>query len=250
MAFTVAMAALVVGMVAAALWQLDRLGQRRDRNDRVAAALTTPPAPLDGLDAVADEWRTVQVRGTYAVDDELFVGFRSYEGAPGYHVLTPLVADDGRAVLVNRGWVPVPTDPDVAPASPAPPAGTVVVEGRLRPPQDRGALGPGNRIDETRRTTPRVNVAAIAAWSGLDLAPAYVELTAADPAPTGDLPRPVPPPALGDGPHLSYAMQWFIFSTVPVIGWVIVVRRELRRAQGRLRPGEAAIGDGSVRSGG
>ncbi len=56
----------------------------------------------------------------------------------------------------------------------------------------------------------------------------YLDLIASDPPTEGDYPTPVPPPELSEGPHLSYAMQWFIFAAAVVVGWVLAVRRSIR----------------------
>ena len=42
------------------------------------------------------------------------------------------------------------------------------------------------------------------------------------------LPAPVPLPPLDEGPHLSYAVQWFIFGSIAVIGYVVLAMRERR----------------------
>ena len=51
----------------------------------------------------------------------------------------------------------------------------------------------------------------------------YIELTGSDPAEPGDFPEPIAQPALDEGPHLSYAVQWFLFSAIVVVGWVLAV---------------------------
>jgi surfeit locus 1 family protein len=37
-------------------------------------------------------------------------------------------------------------------------------------------------------------------------------------------PAAIPPPSLGEGPHQSYAFQWFAFATVAIVGFVAFVR--------------------------
>ena len=70
---------------------------------------------------------------------------RSYQGQPGFHVVTPLKLADGRALLVNRGWIPL-TEDGSTPTPPAPPSGQVVVTGRAHESQRRGAFfGPATR---------------------------------------------------------------------------------------------------------
>jgi surfeit locus 1 family protein len=225
---------LVAGVcIRLGIWQLDRLDQRRTFNAQVTSGLAAEPVPLDavlppgrdpdGLDALA--YRRVEVTGTYDPAHEVLLFGRALDGEPGHHVLTPLVTADGRAVIVDRGWVPYELDtPPVEPA--APPAGEITVDGFL--------LLPGEPTDEVRRgadgrllTVTSVDVALV----GEELpsvAPMAVQLQTQDPAQPGDLPRLVGPPELSEGPHLSYAVQWFCFAAIALVGYVVLVRREVR----------------------
>jgi hypothetical protein len=76
-------------------------------------------------------------------------------------------------------------------------------------------------------TLGRVDIPRIGQQTPYPIAPVYVELTAPAP-PANALPLPEPLPELDDGPHLSYAVQWCIFSACAVIGWVLVVRKSRR----------------------
>ena len=71
----------------------------------------------------------------------MLVRNRSYNGSPGYHVLTPLVLPSGDAVIIDRGFVPLETS-GTAPDVPTPPSGVVVVDGWVRSSQKRGSSGP------------------------------------------------------------------------------------------------------------
>jgi cytochrome oxidase assembly protein ShyY1 len=59
--------------------------------------------------------------------------------------------------------------------------------------------------------------------------PVVVQLKTSAP---GDDPSlaPIPLPELGDGPHLSYAVQWFLFAAVAAVGYVLLLRREAASA--------------------
>ena len=91
-------------------WQLDRLEQRRAFNATVAARWQEEPFDLvaEGLpDDLAElEYRRVEVDGEFDYDNQIVLKERPRDGAPGVILVTPLVMDDGRAVLVARGWVP------------------------------------------------------------------------------------------------------------------------------------------------
>jgi cytochrome oxidase assembly protein ShyY1 len=244
-----------VAMVWAGLWQLRRLDERRDRNaairERAAAPVAPASAVLDPEESVdearaAAEWRNVEARGTYDAGAQVLIRNRSLDGAPGYHVVTPLVMADGTAMLVNRGWIPLSPEAGAAPDVPEPTPGGVTVVGRLRGSQERGALGPTDAGDGTLAQLARVDVARIAQQVPYPLLPAYVELESQDPAAPQPLPRLIPAPELDEGPHLAYAVQWFIFATLAVGGWVLLVRRERQsvRASGQgSNQGQGVPGD-------
>ena len=156
---------LVVAMIGAGFWQLDRLQQKKDRNALVTERQEEPVAPIDeivGADQPTDVGGDVRFRrstatGTYDVAEQVLVRNRSFDGAPGSWVLTPLVLDDGTALVVNRGWVPVTGDLPVPPES-APPDGEVTVEGLLEESQSRGSFGPTDPSGEDLDTLSRVDL--------------------------------------------------------------------------------------------
>jgi cytochrome oxidase assembly protein ShyY1 len=235
--FTALVAGLVVLMVNLALWQLRRLDARRELNRQITAHEAEPVAPLGdvlGPDSPADRvasaaWRPVAASGTYDPAGEVLIRNRSFDGHPGYHVVTPLRLTDGSAVLVNRGWIPLEGDDEAAPVTPRPPAGPVTVTGRVRPTQHKGRFfSPTDPPEGRLRQLYRVDVPRIGQQLSYPLVPAYLELVATNPAPAVAQPELIPPPVLDEGPHLSYAGQWFLFSACAVVGWLLVVRRTAR----------------------
>ena len=235
----------MVVMVNLALWQLRRLDGRKDENRAVATRTAAAPAPLavvlpstSTLDDLGDApWRRVEVSGTYDLARQVFVNDRSLDGVAGLHVVTPLVLADGRALLVNRGWVPAPATVDTAPSAPDPPTGLVTVLGRVRPTQTRGWIGPRDPVDGTLTRVARLDIARVGRQVPYALVPAYIELGRTD---DGTLPRPLPLPARDDGPHLSYAGQWLLFTLLAGVGWVALVRRHLALARQAARRAERA----------
>jgi cytochrome oxidase assembly protein ShyY1 len=228
-AFTVVVVTAIVVMINLGFWQLRRLDERRTFNAAVAARIDRPAVDLDELvppdatvgdDALADvEWRTVEAAGRYLPDEELRVVNRSQGGQAGDNVVTPLLLDDGRVLLVARGFVPLDNEEAAAPT------GEVSIEGRLRRTEVRrtGALSDASEGDLTE--AQRLDIRRLAAQLPGDVVPMYVELTASDPPAAGAFPVPIAQPALDEGPHLSYAVQWFIFSVLAAIGWFLAVRR-------------------------
>jgi cytochrome oxidase assembly protein ShyY1 len=212
-------------MIRLGFWQLERLEERKEFNSTVTERIDQPPVPFDELlDEVASdpksvEWRQVTLAGTWLPDQVVWFN-RSQEGIAGDNVLTAITHDDS-TVIVNRGFVPL--------GSALPPAssGDVEVLGRVRVPQARQL---GELTDSTEGPVTevrRVDLELLDQQIPGDLAPVYVDLIGSVPNVTADDPVPVPPPALDEGPHLSYAVQWFIFAGAVVLGWVLAVRRSI-----------------------
>lgn len=217
--------AAVVVMVNLGFWQLRRLEERRDANARVVERSLSPPvdvAELAGSLVDDVEFRRVSATGTFDASHEVLVGYRTSRGLPGYHVVTPLLLEGGDAVLVNRGFVPLSLAEEWPVDDAAPPAGEIEVTGLLR----RSFDARSDRVEaDPAASTPvlnNVDVHAIDAFVPQSLLPVHIELQR--PRPAG-FPEPLPPLDLGEGSHLSYAVQWFLFSTVAAGGWVVLLRR-------------------------
>jgi cytochrome oxidase assembly protein ShyY1 len=222
--------------VLCAFWQLSRLSQRKDANALIRARETSEPVPLGSLipvDASSDQsgpisYRKVTVTGHYDTDNEVLIRNRTRGSSdPGWWLMTPLITDDGTAVAINRGWVPYAIDENGPLTDYAPPSGTVTVTGLVFPTQNRQS-GPTDAAEGTLRTLSRVDLVRYAHQLDYPLYPVYVNLATSDPAQAGDLPDPVPPPTLDEGPHLDYAGQWFIFATLTIIVYPLLLRRTAR----------------------
>ena len=233
--FHVLVVALIVVMINLALWQLRRLDERQAFNHDVRSRSAAAAQPLDRVvpagttidGARPQEWTTVQATGTFDADAQVLIRNRSLNGAPGFDVVTPLRRAGDDAVLVLRGWIPLTTSNSAVPDIPPPPAGTVTVTGWVRPTQNPGEFESRDPATGVLTTLGRVDIPRIGQQTPYPIAPIYVELTAPAP-PANALPVPEPLPELDDGPHLSYAVQWCIFSACAVIGWVLVVRKSRR----------------------
>ncbi len=229
--FHLVVVAAIVAMVAAGFWQLDRLDQRQDFNQRVLERSQSEPVDvadvLDRLDdgslSLADaEWLPVVIDGTY-LPDQVVEFNNSQGGRAGDNVLTAMVTDDGDTVIVNRGFIPLGVDVPAAPATAVEAFGYV----RRSEVRDRGGLtdaDDGQALTEVRR----IDVPRLARQFPGDVAEIYVQLFAADPPIAPSDPQPVVLPELSNGSHLSYAIQWFVFAVCVAIGWVLAVRRSLR----------------------
>lgn len=220
----------IVVMVNLGFWQLRRLDERRAYNERVEDRTAEPIASVAEVaagDVDDHEFRRIRVRGRFDGSDDVLIGYRSFDGISGHHVVSPLVRSDGTAVLVNRGWVPARYAEEWPVADAAPPRHEVEVVGFVRATETRGSFGPRDPEGGDLPLVSRVDVARIGRQVDADVHPFWIQMAAPEPA--DGIPAPVPLPDLGEGNHLSYAVQWFLFSVGAVIGWPILVRVSARR---------------------
>lgn len=223
---------LVVVMVSLAFWQLRRLDQRRHFNAEVRANTDQPVATFDSIRAdLANpskvEWRPVRVSGTYVAGHEFLVVNRSQNGDTGRNVVDALRLDDGSLLLVNRGFVPIPE------AVPPAPTGTVSIAGRLRVSEHRTTGQPEDQSVSGLTEIHRIEVDVLAKQFDAKVLPMYVEQLESTPADAKALQPITPPDTSDEGPHLSYTIQWFIFSACAIAGWVLAVRRSIATRSGK-----------------
>ncbi|MGD9485180.1 SURF1 family protein [Streptomyces sp. TRM70308] len=229
---------LIPVMVQLGFWQLHRHQDRVAHNELIAAGLAADPVPVTELTGTGrqperdDLYRRVTATGVYDTDGEVVVRRRTAADGRsiGYFVLTPLVRPDGTALLVNRGWVPGGPDQRAFPDVPPAPEGTVTVTGRLRPDETSASTGITVRGELPDRQVMLVNSEQRAEALGRPVLGGYVELTETSPPPPKDrLAEQVPEPDhSGIGAHLAYAVQWWLFAAAVPVGWVVLVRREVR----------------------
>lgn len=234
---------LVVVMLNLGFWQLRRLDEKRDHNAEVSARTAEPVAavsdvasagdPVSSGDAVA--FRRVTATGRYDLDGEALLRGRDLDGTPGFWVLTPLDLGDGTAVVVNRGWIPFEVETDGSDVAYDQPTGTVTVSGTLE------VSSPGARpAGDERTTVAHADLDWFDEQLAADVYPVAIRLETQDPPVVGDRPVPVDLPALDEGPHLSYAIQWFLFSAVALIGFPLLLRHQAQEAGRRAAAPEAA----------
>ncbi|MFJ6795978.1 SURF1 family protein [Streptomyces sp. NPDC091268] len=239
---------LIPAMIRLGFWQFHRHEHRVAQNELIAANLSAKPVPVTEVTSPghevprADFWRAVTATGVYDTAHEVVVRMRtSNDDKVGFHVLTPLVLADGRAVLVNRGWVPGGDDPRAYPPVPAAPAGEVTVTGRLKADETSGGSGIKDRKGLPDRQVMLVNSRQQQEYLGKPVLGGYLELTA--PVPPDGSPEVVAEPDHDSiGPHMAYAVQWWLFTLGVPAGWVILVRRE-KRDREEAAAKEAAAAD-------
>ena len=225
---------LVVLMMSLSLWQFRRLDERKVFNADLRANATQGIVPINDLvsslpsDLNDIQWRRVVVRGTFRPSAEVTIFNRSQDGAAGIDAATPLdFTIDGKsyAVIVDRGFVPLATP------MPKPPSGEVEVLGRIRLSQDRRAGSLKDPATGVLTEVQHLDVKRLSGQTQLNaqqtVLPYYLDLLES-PQITSSLPAQVANPKTDNGAHLSYAIQWILFSLCAVAAWVILVRRALR----------------------
>jgi surfeit locus 1 family protein len=224
-------------------WQLDRLEQRRAFNQRVAERWQLEPFDVNSNVIPDDlselEFRRVQVSGEFDYDNQILLSNQTRLQAPGSVIVTPYVMDDGRAILIARGWLPTGSDDPERWREFDEPADTPVV-GLLQETQ----LLPNGKVPtppaEPQTAWFQINIDAIQPQMPYPLLPVFILQLPEEGRTINDLPMREEPLVLDEGSHLSYAVQWFMFALIFGVGYIFLVRtQELReqRIAGTLEEG-------------
>ena len=222
---------VAIGLGSLGVWQVRRLGERRALNAAIQAQLNLPVLELTDpiSDPAALNYRHVRVHGVFDPSQEIVLRNQARQDEPGVHLLTPLrLANREQAILIDRGWIPYD-----APRSQYPIQGEATIEGIARSTQTRqGWLSPQDPAPTAEHPRVeswyRVDIARIQAQVPYPLLPFYVEQTAGfveGAMPAADLKI-----DLSDGPHLSYAIQWFAFAAILLVGYAFLVQRRSAEA--------------------
>lgn len=212
-------------------WQFERRAEARAEIERIDRNFDASAIPLS--QAVPDpsrfdeeewKWQTVTLTGTYW-GEPFLARNRPAAGGVGSNLIQGLRLDDGRHIYIDRGWVPVSGTDDVPKELPIAATGHVEVEARLLASEQhitgRDAVG---------HSVPSIHVPLMAQIDGLDATDVYIDvygqlIQERPDAPTGELPQ---RPERDEGPHLSYALQWYVFIVIAMIGVAYAARQEYR----------------------
>jgi surfeit locus 1 family protein len=213
---TLLAAAAIILFVALGYWQLGRAEEKHELASHFAAvgpAIEWPRLPAD-----APRYQRVALRGHYDPDHQFLLDNMSHESVAGVEVLTPLVLDDGSAVIINRGWQPFGATRQDLPA--------VEVD-----EEKRTVVG---RIDELPRPGIWLKAPPATGWPRLVQYPQMDELSAAlgrelaprqvllDPAVPDGYVRAWVLPGTPEDRHFGYAVQWFAFASMAGAIWFVL----------------------------
>jgi surfeit locus 1 family protein len=223
---------IAVAFVNLGFWQLRRLNERQLENAVFESRFAAPPENLEDLLAAAGDdyeslrYRRANVSGTYDVEYEVLTRNQVFQETAGFHVVDPLILGEHGAVLVNRGWVPLALDtPPIQQALPT--DGDVTIQGWISPSQTRPALGPTDPSQGDLPVMSRIDIDRVQKQTPYELEPVYLVLAGEQ---TNDLPIPLSPPIFDDeGNHLAYAIQWFGFALIGLVGYGFLIRKSVSK---------------------
>ncbi|MCW2761110.1 MAG: hypothetical protein JWR85_1311 [Marmoricola sp.] len=225
-------------------WQFHRLDDRKTDNRIVSTNLKRAPAPVDDVlstdraPRATDEWRRVTVHGTWDDEHSIVLKYQTRDEGAGVDVVTPLVTENGPAVLVDRGWMSTGNTGGNRPDLPSTTEGQVTVTGWVR----RDATGSATKVSAL--STRAVSSVRIAEVTPYPLYRGFLDLADESPTPATKLQPTELPDDDSNGPHFFYGLQWWFFGALAVFGFCYLAWDEFRQRRQRRaseRPEHAAV---------
>ena len=209
-------------LLALGTWQVQRLHWKNALIAKLETRTSAAPMPLPAeiVDPEALEFRPLRLQGRFLHDRELYLEARSHRGQAGLHVITPLLLDDGRALLVDRGWVPLARRaPGTRRAGQL--AGPVTVAGQARIGgwTGYGFLRPEN--DPEANVWLWMELPRMAQSAGLREPVTGLYLVAGPAANPGGLPIGRAAEVSLPNDHLQYAVTWYALALVLLVVYLL-----------------------------
>lgn len=222
---------LTVSFVALGFWQLARNHHKQSLVRKARAEYAAPAPDITSPDIVVG--KPGQATGHYDTAHEVVLRNIARGDQDGVDVLTPLVLADGSAVVVDRGWVAATGSR--RPVTTAAASGPVVVRGIVFGSSPLSAQDSVKRVGN-QLSLPRVDLDRIGQEVPYRLRPVWITARSQTPAPTGNapaLPQPPPPDQVN---HMQYAIEWFAFALIGIVGWPIALYAFSKRRGGFSTP--------------
>lgn len=189
-------------------WQVERLEWKEGLIAQIKQANEEAPLtrlPKEESELKALQFRRVTLSGTWRGNTEFHLTPRYWKDNFGYWIITPFTLNDGRTLMVNRGWVPAKKKlPETRPETRV--SGAATLHGMIRTGAERSYFTPPNQ--PAKNLWFGRDVAEMADTANLkNLVPAMVDIVGLQ----RDELLPVP----SDGTirlkndHLSYIITWY-----------------------------------------
>ena len=214
------------------IWQLDRLEQRRTFNEQVESMRAAETLNLNNelpTDIESMEWRAVTIIGEYDFENQIALRNQYHDNQYGYHLITPLLFN-GKAVLVDRGWIPADTNSAPQDWRMYDESSKVTVRGLIRLGQGKPAFG------GVADALP-IDGAKLEVWNNLDVEKMsaqfeypilniFIQPNVDENDSTPPIPF-QPEVEITEGPHFQYALQWFAFAAILFFGYPFYLRKQV-----------------------
>lgn len=211
-------------------WQLSRLAERRAYNAHLLERLAAPPVLVTSLsaDSATGHYRRVSAHGVFDFSAQVALAARSSRGSPGVHVLTPMRLSGDTIVMVNRGWVYSPDARTVDLTKWRDHEGDTVTAVGYAETWTGRETAP---LPPALRTVRTLDSAAVATLVGAPVLRYFVVQTSGHVASTAS-PVGLGEPTLDEGSHRNYAIQWFSFMLIALVGGTLLVRQSYADSSG------------------
>ena len=213
-------------------WQFNRRAEAVARITLITNNYDQKPVPLAEVQTPTgfhpkDEWRPVSVTGEYITDEVFLVRNRPNNGQPGFEQLAAFRASDGQVLAIDRGWLPTGDKQDSPDFVPGLPSGKLTLVGRIRPTE------PDINRDAPAGQLPTINAKLMQAkmTTNASVVDGFYLRMVTESVKVDRYPAKLSKPALDEGNHLSYALQWILFALMGffALGWAIRQERIARR---------------------
>ena len=218
---------ITIGVVAVSIllglgaWQLHRMDWKEGLLAEIAARMTAAPVSLPAEPREgAHQFLQIRLEGRL-MREELYVLTSRRPHGPGFKVISPFLLEDGRRIMVDRGFVPE-AEKDPASRAEEPDMGLAAATGTLFWPNELDSFTPDPDLAKSlwfARDLPSMATA-------LEAEPVLVSLTTPL---TGRWPEPAPVAHAIPNNHFNYALTWFALAAVWAVMTVIWVRSQLRK---------------------
>jgi surfeit locus 1 family protein len=213
---TLAALVLLGAFVSLGRWQWQRGEAKQDVWTEYRRDATAVPLAGRAL-AELPRFARVEITGEFLPERQFLLDNRPHAGRPGYEVLTPFRSEDGRWILVNRGWLPFTGYRDRLPDVSLRAGTTLTITGKIEELPVAG-LASGRAPPDQSESWPRLT--SFPTRAELEHALGHsleTRILLLDPQIPGGYVREWRPPGLDPSRHFSYAIQWWGFAVVLLV---------------------------------